>query len=49
VARKLGILTRRQNDAKAVSEIDKILRSLDKNDPVRYDFALFGLGVAERF
>ncbi len=49
VARKLGILSRKQNDAKAVSELDKILRKLDKNDPVKYDFALFGLGVYERF
>jgi uncharacterized protein (TIGR02757 family) len=49
VARKLGMLTRRQNDSKAVSEIDSILRKLDKEDPVKYDFALFGLGVYERF
>ncbi|MFO7671382.1 MAG: TIGR02757 family protein [Bacteroidales bacterium] len=45
VARKLGILSRKQNDAKAVSELDQVLRGLDKNDPVKYDFALFGLGV----
>ena len=49
VARKLGILRRKQNDAKAVSELDKVLRKLDKDDPVKYDFALFGLGVYERF
>jgi uncharacterized protein (TIGR02757 family) len=49
VARKLGILSRKQNDAKAVSELDKVLRKLDKDDPVKYDFALFGLGVSERF
>ncbi len=49
VARVLGILTRKQNDAKAVSELDMNLRSFDKNDPVRYDFALFGLGVFEKF
>ncbi len=49
VARKLGILTRKQNDAKAVSELDTILRTFDKNDPVKYDFALFGLGVFEGF
>ena len=42
VARKLGILTRKQNDAKAVSEFYKILRTFDKDDPVKYDFALFG-------
>ena len=49
VARKLGILTRKQNDSLAVSEVDTILRKLDKEDPVRYDFALFGLGLYERF
>lgn len=48
-ARKLGILTRKQNDAKAVAELDKLLRTLDPIDPVKYDFALFGLGVIERF
>ncbi len=47
VARKLGILRRKQNDAKAVSELDKVLRKMDKVDPVKYDFALFGLGVSE--
>ena len=49
VARKLGLLTRKQNDSKAVSELDKILREMDNEDPVKYDFALFGLGVFERF
>lgn len=49
VARKLGILTRKQNDAKALKELDFKLRELDKNDPVKYDFALFGLGVFEGF
>lgn len=49
VARKLGLLTRKQNDAKAVLELDSNLRILDKNDPVKYDFALFGLGVFEGF
>jgi uncharacterized protein (TIGR02757 family) len=49
VARKLGLLHRKQNDGKAVSELDKSLRALDKNDPVKYDFALFGLGVFEGF
>lgn len=49
VARKLGLLTRKQNDAKAVSELDKNLRRLDSLDPVKYDFALFGLGVFEKF
>ena len=48
-ARKLGILTRKQNDAKALAELDKSLRVLDSKDPVKYDFALFGLGVFEKF
>lgn len=49
VARKLGLLKRKQNDAKAVAELDEVLRSLDEKDPVKYDFALFGLGAIEKF
>lgn len=49
VARKLELISRKQNDAKALSELDTNLRLLDKNDPVKYDFALFGLGVFEKF
>ncbi|WP_430468270.1 TIGR02757 family protein [Winogradskyella ouciana] len=49
VARKLGLLKRKQNDAKALAELDTNLRQLDPNDPVKYDFALFGLGVFEGF
>ena len=49
VARKLGLLNRKQNDGKALFELDTALRNLDKNDPVKYDFALFGLGVFEGF
>lgn len=49
VARKLGMLTRKQNDAKALYELDTQLRLMDKQDPVKYDFALFGLGVFEGF
>ena len=49
VARKLGLLTRKQNDGKALAELDLQLRKLDKSDPVKYDFALFGLGVFEGF
>lgn len=49
VARRLGLLTRKQNDAKAVAELDAALRAMDTADPVRYDFALFGLGVFEHF
>lgn len=49
VARKIGLLKRKQNDAKALLELDNALRKLDINDPVKYDFALFGLGVFEGF
>lgn len=49
VARKLGLIKRKQNDAKAGAELDAILRSYDPSDPVKYDFALFGLGVYEGF
>lgn len=49
VARKLRLLTRKQNDAKALLELDTILRKLDPIDPVKYDFALFGLGIFEGF
>ncbi len=49
VARKLGLLTRKQNDSKALAELDLKLRELDPYDPVKYDFALFGLGVFEGF
>ncbi len=49
MARKLGILKRTQNDAKALLELDTALRKLDPVDPVKYDFALFGLGAIEKF
>jgi len=49
VARKLGLLHRKQNDAKALKELDLSLRKLDPTDPVKYDFALFGMGVFEKF
>ena len=49
VARKLKLLKRKQNDAKALAELDNNLRKLDPTDPVKYDFALFGLGVFEKF
>jgi uncharacterized protein (TIGR02757 family) len=49
VARKLGLISRNQNDSKAVLELDLNLRAMDSEDPVRYDFALFGLGVFEGF
>lgn len=49
VARKLNLLYRKQNDSKALAELDQNLRKLDPKDPVKYDFALFGLGVFENF
>ena len=49
VARKLGLLNRQPNDWKAVDELDLTLRKLDAQDPVKYDFALFGMGVNEKF
>ncbi|MEX0996648.1 MAG: TIGR02757 family protein [Flavobacteriaceae bacterium] len=49
VARKLGLLSRKQNDAKALIELDTSLRKLDPLDPAKYDFSLFGLGVFEGF
>ena len=49
VARKLGLLNRRQNDWKALEELMVHLRIFDPQDPVKYDFALFGLGIFEKF
>ena len=49
IARKLGILERKQNDWKAVEELDLKLRKYNPQDPAVYDFALFGLGALERF
>lgn len=49
VARALGLLSRKQNDWKAVEEVTQNLRTFDPTDPVKYDFALFGLGAFEKF
>ena len=49
VSRKLGLLTRKQSDWKAVEELTANLRKFDPNDPVKYDFALFGLGIFEKY
>ena len=49
VSRSLGLLERTQNDWQAVEEITNKLRKFDPEDPVKYDFALFGLGVFEKF
>ncbi|MCF8228626.1 MAG: TIGR02757 family protein [Bacteroidales bacterium] len=47
-ARKLGLLKRKQNDWKAVEELTRNLRNFDAEDPVKYDIALFALGVEEK-
>jgi uncharacterized protein (TIGR02757 family) len=49
VARKLGLISREQNDWKALEELMVHLRSFDPEDPVKYDYALFGLGIFEKF
>jgi uncharacterized protein (TIGR02757 family) len=49
VARKLGLLKRKQNDWRAVEELTARLREFDSLDPVKYDFALFGLGIFEDY
>jgi uncharacterized protein (TIGR02757 family) len=49
VARKLGLLNRKQNDWKAVEELTGVLRGFDPSDPVKYDYALFGLGIFENY
>ena len=48
-ARKLGLLNRKQDDWKALEEIMFQLRAMNAEDPVKYDFALFGLGAFEKF
>lgn len=45
MARELGLLTRRQNDWKATVEVTQTLKKFSAEDPVKYDFALFGAGV----
>lgn len=47
IARQLGLLARKQNDWKAVEELTFKLREFDPHDPIKYDFALFGIGVFE--
>ncbi len=49
IARKLGLLKRKQSDWKAVEELTSQLRRFDPQDPVKYDFALFGMGIFEKF
>jgi uncharacterized protein (TIGR02757 family) len=49
VAKKLGLLKRKQVDWLAATELTEALLQLDNNDPVKYDFALFNLGIIEKF
>lgn len=49
VGRKLGLITRKQTDWQTALELTERLREFDPNDPVKYDFALFGLGIEEKF
>jgi hypothetical protein len=49
VARKLGLIKRKQTDWSTALELTENLKKFDIEDPVKYDFALFGLGVEEKF
>lgn len=49
VGRKLGLITRKQTDWLTAVELTQRLREFDPQDPVKYDFALFGLGIEEKF
>jgi len=49
VARKLNLIHRKQTDWQTAEELTAILRLFDPKDPVKYDFALFGLGIEEKF
>jgi uncharacterized protein (TIGR02757 family) len=49
VARGFGLITRKQTDWQTAMELTIELRTMDKTDPVKYDFALFGLGVMEKY
>jgi uncharacterized protein (TIGR02757 family) len=49
MARKLQLLDRKQDDWKALEQLMQTLREFDPTDPVKYDLALFGLGVFEKF
>ena len=49
VGRKLGLITRKQTDWQTAVELTDKLKEFDPIDPVKYDFALFGLGIEEKF
>lgn len=47
ISRKLGLVSRKQNDWKTVEEVDMAIRKMNADDPAKYDFALFGLGISK--
>jgi hypothetical protein len=49
MGRSLGLLNRKQNDWKTVDELTTSLRSFNIDDPVRYDYSLFGVGITHMF
>jgi uncharacterized protein (TIGR02757 family) len=49
VARRFGLISRKQTDWETAMELTRALRDMDPKDPVKYDFALFGLGVMEKY
>ncbi len=49
VAKRFNLLHRKQTDWNAAIELTEQLKTFDSNDPVKYDFALFGLGVMEKY
>jgi hypothetical protein len=49
VARRFGLLKRSQTDWQAALELTESLRQMDPADPVKFDFALFGLGIEEKY
>ena len=48
VARELDMLKRKQSDWKSVAELTEVCRLLDPKDPVKYDYALFGMGIEQK-
>ena len=48
ISRSLGLLQRKQNDRKSVEQLTAELRKISGDDPVKYDFALFGIGIEEK-
>ncbi len=49
VARRFGMITRKQTDWQTAMDLTQTLRGMDINDPVKFDFALFGLGVSDKY